>query len=101
VKVFRSRKLKALQFKFAVRLFPFPATLPKVKLITPMRIFAAFYVPREGSLAELETQILIAERLHYVKSSDGKAVTEQIHEVSRIISGLMSSLQKDQQRLGS
>jgi four helix bundle protein len=55
--------------------------------------FCRFLRTSRGSLAELETQFLIAQRLKYVAPTDAKAVLGQIDEVSRILSGLMASLQ--------
>lgn len=56
--------------------------------------FCRFLRISRGSLAELETQVLIAERLKYVAPEHEKPITAQIHEVSRIISGLINSLQE-------
>jgi four helix bundle protein len=56
--------------------------------------FCRFLRVSRGSLAELETQILIAGRLKYLAPEHEKPITAQIHEVSRIISGLISSLQE-------
>jgi four helix bundle protein len=56
--------------------------------------FSRFLRISRGSLAELETQVLIAERLKYVAPEHEKPITAQIHEVSRIISGPINSLQE-------
>jgi four helix bundle protein len=45
-----------------------------------------------GSLREVETQILIAERLKYLDSSTRTAVMELASEVGRLLNGLMNSL---------
>ena len=45
-----------------------------------------------GSLAEMETQVTIAERLHYLSKPQLASVLQRIHEVGRIINGLVNSL---------
>lgn len=61
----------------------------------------AHYSPREfvhflrhsrGFLAELETQILIAQRLNYAEPEKVQHVLERVDEVSRILGGLINAL---------
>jgi four helix bundle protein len=47
-----------------------------------------------GSLKEAETQILIAERLHYIDSDHNSRLVQMTTEVARLISGLMNSLNR-------
>ena len=47
-----------------------------------------------GSLGELETQILIAQRLGYVDSDNAHGLLEAASETGRIVVGLMKSLEK-------
>jgi len=47
-----------------------------------------------GSLAELETQILIAQRRNYLSESKTKGLLGRTHEVGRILSGLLNSLKE-------
>jgi four helix bundle protein len=63
----------------------------------------AHYNPREflhflrhsaGSLAELETQLVIAERLGYVEHQSVEGLLQRVHEVGRILNGLIASLRK-------
>jgi len=63
----------------------------------------AHYNPREflhflrhsrGSLAELETQILIAERRKYLSGSSAQNLLKCTNEVGRILSGLINSLRE-------
>jgi len=55
--------------------------------------FCRFLRLARGSLAELETQLMISERLNYAAAPQAKCLLGHINEVSRIISGLISSLQ--------
>jgi four helix bundle protein len=47
-----------------------------------------------GSLAELETQILIAQRRNYLTGSQMAELLNHTHEVGRILSGLLNSLKE-------
>ena len=54
--------------------------------------FLQFLGNAKGSLLEVETQILVAERLKYLTSDKVAEVTQQIDRVSRLLNGLMQSL---------
>jgi four helix bundle protein len=58
------------------------------------REFLHFLRHARGSLAELETQLLIAQRLKYCDPADITPVLQQIDELSRILSGLVNSLKE-------
>lgn len=45
-----------------------------------------------GSLAEIETQLIIAERLQYISKPQLESVLLRLHEIGRIINGLINSL---------
>jgi four helix bundle protein len=47
-----------------------------------------------GSLREVETQILIAARLHYLAEKNTEDVMQRAGEVGRLLNGLMASLDK-------
>lgn len=47
-----------------------------------------------GSVAELETHILIAERLSYLDTNQVKRLLDQTAEVGRMLNGLRNSLTK-------
>jgi len=56
--------------------------------------FALFLRTARGSIQELETQIMVAERLGYAQREKTEPVLLHADEVSRLISGLLSSLKK-------
>ena len=58
------------------------------------REFLHFLRHARGSLAELETQLLIAQRLKYLSSAKGEELSRKLDELSRILSGLVNSLRK-------
>ena len=45
-----------------------------------------------GSMAELETQIMIARNLNYLSESEAAGLLEQAADVGRIMNGLLASL---------
>jgi four helix bundle protein len=47
-----------------------------------------------GSAKEVETQVLIAERLHYIDSSRSDELVNATTEVARLISGLLNALNR-------
>jgi four helix bundle protein len=56
------------------------------------REFSRFLQNARGSLAELETQILIARRLHYLEECGAEVLLDQVEEVGRILNGLVNSV---------
>lgn len=58
------------------------------------REFLHFLRHSAGSLAEVETQLLIAERIGYIDHPAIAPLIQKVHEVGRILNGLMSSLRE-------
>jgi len=56
--------------------------------------FQHFLGIAKGSLFELETQVLISVRLGFMATDQSKPLQALIHEVGRIVSGLMASLKE-------
>ena len=56
--------------------------------------FRGFLGNARGSLSELETQILIARKLDYLKESDASGLLELAAEVGRTLNGLIASMKK-------
>ena len=54
--------------------------------------FRQFLGQARGSLLELETQVLIAERLGYLQATNARVILEQATEVKRMLHGLAESL---------
>lgn len=55
--------------------------------------FKQFIGHARGSLAEVETQIVIATKLSYISAETGAALLGTTAEISRMLSGLMSKLE--------
>ena len=54
--------------------------------------FRRFLSIARGSLYELETQVVIAQRLNYLTEENGDDLFETLEEVGRMLNGLRSSL---------
>ena len=63
------------------------------------REFLHFLRHSRGSLAELETQLLIARRRNYLDESQSAGLLKRADELSRILSGLINSL-KEKEGIG-
>jgi four helix bundle protein len=55
--------------------------------------FVHFLRNARGSLAEVETQILIARDLHYISGTDADQLAREINEISRILMALTNAIQ--------
>lgn len=58
------------------------------------RDFVRFLRHARGSLAEIETQVLIAQQRKYLPDATTTKLSQQLDELGRILSGLIKSLQK-------
>ena len=56
--------------------------------------FVNFLSIARGSLWELETQIEISERLHYIDSGQKNKVYEQTEEIGKMLNALATSLEQ-------
>jgi len=52
----------------------------------------------KGSLMELETHVILAERLRYVNQQDTTAFFQQSTELGRMLAGLITALRKRRQQ---
>src|SRR4051812_21249214 len=58
------------------------------------REFVLFLSHANGSLVEVETQVFVAESLHYVTAEEKSALLQKTEEVGRLIAGLSLSLRE-------
>ena len=56
--------------------------------------FCHFVAMAKGSSFELQTQIVLAQRLGYLEATESSQVEEQVIEVGKMLSGLAAFLQK-------
>jgi four helix bundle protein len=69
-----------------------PSNIAEGKAHYSNRDFVRFLRHARGSLAEIETQILIAQQRNYLAAADVAQLTPQLDELGRILSGLINSL---------
>ncbi len=58
------------------------------------REFLHYLRHSRGSLAELETHLIIAQRQNYLPESQASELLKRVDELSRILSGLINSLKE-------
>jgi four helix bundle protein len=56
--------------------------------------FIQFLSVAQGSLAEVETQVLIATRLQYIPEDHSRGLLEKTAELGRIMNGLVEAISK-------
>ena len=69
-----------------------PSNIAEGKAHYSNRDFVRFLRHARGSLAEIETQVLIAEQRKYLTDATAAKLTQQLDELGRILSGLINSL---------
>jgi four helix bundle protein len=71
-----------------------PSNIAEGKAHYSNRDFVRFLRHARGSLAEIETQILIAETRKYIEAEKVTQLKQQLDELGRILSGLINSLKE-------
>ncbi len=69
-----------------------PSNIAEGKAHYSNRDFVRFLRHARGSLAEIETQLLIAEQRKYLTAEETGQVCQRADELGRILSGLINSL---------
>lgn len=77
-----------------------PSNIAEGKAHYSNRDFTRFLRHARGSLAEIETQILIAQQRRYLPEATVTKLTKQLDELGRILSGLIRSLSQRPQDSG-
>jgi four helix bundle protein len=71
-----------------------PSNIAEGQGRTSSKEFQNFLSIAHGSVREVETQILIAQRLQYLPDKEVQAVLDLTGETGRLINGLLNSLSK-------
>lgn len=69
-----------------------PSNIAEGKAHYSNRDFMRFLRHSRGSLAEIETQVLIAHQRQYLNAAATTQLTQKLDELGRILSGLINSL---------
>lgn len=82
-----------------------PSNIAEGKAHYSNRDFVRFLRHSRGSLAEIETQVLIAQQRQYLSAATITKLIQQLDELGRILSGLINSLKEREEtqdsRLGT
>jgi four helix bundle protein len=73
-----------------------PSNIAEGKAHYSNRDFVRFLRHARGSLAEIETQILIVRQRQYLPAAIVTTLTQQLDELGRILSGLIKSLKDNE-----
>jgi four helix bundle protein len=90
--IFPSSEIYSLTDQMRRAAVSVPSNIAEGQAHFSRREFRHFLRHSCGSLAELETQILIAQRRNYLSESQTKELLGRTHEVGRILNGLLNSL---------
>jgi four helix bundle protein len=69
-----------------------PSNIAEGQCRSTTKDFLHFLAIAHGSLAEVETQVLISHRLTYFSEEQANELFDRMNEVGRLISGLKNSL---------
>lgn len=72
-----------------------PSNIAEGKAHYSNREFVRFLRHARGSLAEIETQVLIAQQRNYLSAVSAEKLSQQLDELGRILSGLIKSLHEE------
>ena len=72
-----------------------PSNIAEGQALYNPKEFLHFLRHSAGSLAELETQAIIAQRLNYLGQDETDQLLQRLHEGGRILSGLINSLRTE------
>jgi four helix bundle protein len=71
-----------------------PSNIAEGQARQSQREFYRFLSHARGSLAEIETQIHIAQRRKYISVPDAERVLDECAELGRILNGLMAAIKR-------
>ena len=77
-----------------------PSNIAEGKAHYSNRDFVRFLRHSRGSLAEIDTQVLISQQRRYLPDATAAKLAQQLDELGRILSGLIKSLQEHSQDSG-
>jgi four helix bundle protein len=88
---FPSRELYGLTNQLRRASISIPSNIAEGQARFSKRDFAHYLRQAMGSLAEVETQILLSQRLKYLKDPETEKLLESSGELGRILNGLIDS----------
>jgi four helix bundle protein len=92
-KVFPKEEIYALTSQLRRAAVSIPSNIAEGQGRLSSKEFRSFLSVAHGSVREVETQIMIAQRLHYISKEKATTVLEIAAEVGRLLQGLMKSVE--------
>jgi len=92
--VFPQREIYSLTNQMRRAAVSIPSNIAEGQARYSSREFRHFLRNSRGSLAELETQVLIAQRRNYLSKPQAAQLAKRADELSRILNGLINSLEE-------
>ena len=78
-----------------------PSNIAEGNQRASIREYTRFLYIAKGSLGELITQIMLCERMGYMKKDKMENLVERCFEIGRMLSGLINKLNSQLNRIGS
>ncbi len=93
-KVFPREEIYGLTSQIRRAAISIPSNIAEGNGRNTTRDYVHFLGMAYGSVKEVETQVLIAERLRYIDSNHSDGLVRMTTEIARLISGLVNSLKR-------
>ena len=94
VKLLPREELYGLSDQMRRAVVSIPSNIAEGHQRSATKDYIRFLYIAKGSLGELETQIILGERLGYFEKAKTRQLYSRCEEVGRMLSGLINSLQK-------
>ena len=94
VKILPKEELYALSDQIRRSAVSIPSNIAEGQQSNSPNEFIHFLSIAKGSLGELETQLLLCEKLGYIETDQINSLMNLINEVGRLLNGLLNSLMK-------
>jgi four helix bundle protein len=91
-KIFPKEEIYALTGQLRRAAVSIPSNIAEGQGRSSKKEFCNFLSIAHGSVREVETQIMIAERLQYISKEQVTAILELAAEVGRLLQGLMKTI---------
>ena len=92
-KIFPKEEIYALTSQLRRAAVSIPSNIAEGQGRSSTKEFRNFLSMAHGSVREVETQIMIAQRLQYIAQEKSTAILELAAEVGRLLQGLMKSIE--------
>ena len=92
VKLLPKEELYGLSDQMRRAVISIPSNIAEGNQRASIREYIRFLYIAKGSLAELITQIILCQRMGYLKKDKKEQLVEQCYEIGRMLSGLINKL---------